>query len=655
MSKPDFQNLFDEYIKKSFSNLVSDTTGSGLDRNLREQRLAQVERASDKMNLQNAFVDTAQGIAATHAFTEYKQELNSVLADEKLNLAAATQKIGEISSRAKENPLLKGGKYEVEIRKTEHVFAKTILPTLAKKEQEKQRDVYLKDLESSVDTDMQQLGFWHGACEGLDETDPVYQQNKGFIIEKVSALRNGLDAMKVPKDVKFAISQKINKTLFNLWCDKQFHRSKSLSDKISFANSINNNNAVVGLFEDGQCPVHCAQVPLSEKIALKNRYLLAIRNDIKIQKNTLISNYIKTKKELGEGFDITNPIVCAILNDEFKNLCSRVTGSPNANYKEQFDLFLTQTGFVPKAMQDAVVNLSVADIQRDMNDAKKKADGEKEDKFSAVNAYVLGQSVLSELLANKDLKFEKNGFFQQNLGSLIYFNNLAHSFSDPRDARKAFADSLMPNAERDKQNARAFDEIVNTEGFRASLANAMAKFYGDEVLDAEVPDIANAELQSKIKNYYCKTGDLDSAIEAGVLYQKQFGNYAITRIGTETPRFMKYAPELFYRTPFNSVDDINADFNTFTKLAYPKGKCFLRADKTTLREISTGSSKPSYGLYTYDEFNQETALLDDQNIPLRVGEGVLGSKDDDIGFDILNKKLKTLNKLEQHKCFNALP
>lgn len=655
MLKPDFQNLFDEHIKRPFSGLVSDSTGSGLDRNLREQRLAQVEQASNKINLRNAFVDAVQGVAATHVFTEYKRELNSVLADENLNLATATQKIGEVSSRAKENPLLGSPKYQVEINKSENTFARTILPTLAKKEQEKQRDVYLKDLETSIDADMAQLGFWHGACEGLDETDSVYQQNKGFIIEKVSALRKGLDTMKVPKDVKFAINQKINKTLFNLYCDKQFYRQKSLSDKISFANSISNNNAVVALFEDGQCPVHCAQVSLNEKIALKNRYLLAIRNDIKVQKNTLISNYIKTKKELGEGFDTANPTICDILNDEFKNLCSRITGSPDANYKEQFDLFLTQTGFVPKSMQDVVVNLSVTDVQEDMKDAGKKAKEEKEGDFPALKSYVLGQSVLGELLANKDLKFEKNGFFQQNLGSLVYFNNLARSFSDPRDARKAFADSLMPNAERDKQNARAFDEIVNTEGFRASLANAMAKCYGDEILDAEVSDVANAELQSKVKNYYCKTGDLDSAIQAGVLYQKQFGNYAMTRIGTEKPRFMKYAPELFYRTPFNSVDDINTDFNTFTKLAYPKGKCFLRADKTTLREISNGSSKPSYGLYTYDEFDQETALLDDQNIPLRVGEGVLGSKDDDIGFDILNKKLKTLNKLEQHKCFNALP
>ena len=263
--------------------------------------------------------------------------------------------------------------------------------------------------------------------------------------------------------------------------------------------------------------------------------------------------------------------------------------------------------------------------------------------------------MLQFLLDNKDLKFGKGGFFQQHLGSLVYLKNLVHNFDNPEVAIKKYKDSLLPNPEREAQYAKNFSALVDTEGFKSSLAHASVRCFGDEVLDVEIAETFDAETQQKVKQYYCKTGDLESALDAAFLYQKHFGSYGISKIGTTKPRLMKCAPELYYKTPFVSADDMAADFDAFVKIAYPKKKCFLRADKTTLNEINKGKNKPTYGVFTYDDFDNECPLLDEQNMPVRVGENVFGGREDDVGFSILKKELKTLKKLRENKAFNALP
>lgn len=642
MSKPGFENLFDEYIKNSFSQLVADRTGSGLDRNLQEQRTAQIERAKNDISLKSSFVGAVDGVAATCAMTQYKARLTGILNEKDIGFKKAIAKISDIVEEAKANPLLSSEKQQVEIRKIEKVFAKIILPTIAKTEQNKQRDVFLQNLESGLNDDLVQIGYLYKSCNGLEETDPLYRQNKEAVIGKVGAIRDGFAQFKIPKDVKSLFERKINKSLFALYCDQQFENCKSLSEKISFANSIKSNNGITSLFPDGQCQFSFGSISFAEKAAARNRFLATVRQQIDTETNRLVSDYVKTKQELFEGFDLTNPDVCDVLDDYFKDLCSRVTGNKDADYKKVMDIYLTQTGFVPKSMQNTIANLAVADIKDNKGNPTPQA-------------FVLGNQMLQYLLDNKGLKFGEGGFFQQHLGSLVYLKNLVHNFDNPEVAIKKYKDSLLPNPEREAQYAKSFSALVDTEGFKASLAHASARCFGDEVLDVEIAEMFNAETQQKVKQYYCKTGDLESALDAALLYQKHFGSYAISKVGTDNPRLMKYAPELYYKTPFVSADDMAADFDAFAKIAYPKGKCFLRADKTTLKEIDKGKKKPTYGVFTYDDFDNECPLLDEQNMPVRVGENVFGGQEDDVGFSILKKELKTLKKLKENKAFDALP
>jgi hypothetical protein len=642
MSKPGFENLFDEHIKNSFSQIVADRTGSGLDRNLQEQRIAQIERAKNDISLKSAFVNAVEGVASTCVMTQYKTKLTEILNKRDIGFKEAVTEISNVSAEAKANPLLSSEKQQAEIGKTEKVFAKTILPTIARTEQNKQRDVFLQNLETGLNNDFVQIGYLYGACNGLEETDPLYLQNKEAVIDKVAAMRNALNQFSLPKDVKSLFERKINKSLFDIYCDQQFTKCKSLSEKLSFTNHIKSNNGIASLFPDGQCQFSFGKIPFAEKIAAKNRFLATVRQQIDAEANRVVSDYIKTKQQLFEGFDLTNPDVCDVLDDYFKDLCSRVTGDKDADYKKVMNLYLTQTGFVPKSMQNTIANLAVADIKDDKGNPMPQA-------------FVLGNEMLQYLLDNKDLKFGKGGFFQQYLGSLVYLRNLVHRFDNPEAAIKKYQDSLLPNPERAAQYAKSFPALVDTEGFKSSLAHASARCFGDEVLDVDVADTFNAETQQKVKEYYCKTGDLESALDAAFLYQKHFGSYGISKVGTANPRLMKYAPELYYKTPFVSADDMAADFDAFVKIAYPNGECFLRADKTTLNEINEGKNKPTYGVFTYDNFDNECPLLDEQNMPVRVGENVFGRQEDDIGFATLKKELKTLKKLRENKAFDALP
>lgn len=635
-------NLFDNYAKNVFSNIISDNTGKGFDKNLAEQRVAQVERANNQINLRNAFVDTVDNIATNTVLASLNSQLCQLLQAPDIDLISMQKRSADIFAKAEQNPLLQKPSTKASLKNAERVFAKTVFPTLAKLTQEKYKELFLQNLETNLDADLQQIGFWYGACNGLSEQDPVFQQNKGFIIDKVDGLRKGLNELKLPADVKRGYSQKINKMLFAQYCDKAFKDCASLSDKIAFARSIKNNNSVVSLFNDGFCQVHCGDVSLPEKIALQNKYLLVTRNMIKAEKNQLVSNFIQKKLATGEGIDTTNKKVCAIFDDYFKNICSRVTANKDADYKGLFDLFLTQTGYVPRSMQDVVVALSSGEYV--------DADGKKNEQPCA-----LGYSVLDNIIQDDNLKIEQNSSFQQKFGSLVFLKNLYKSFTPPEQARKAYNESLTPNAVRDENNGKDFDNIANTAEFKNTLANQLVQRYGDELLDTDVPDAFNAEVQLRARSYYKRTGDLNSSIEAAVAYQKKFGNYTISKIGTATPRLMQYAPESFYRTPYNSVDDMDADFKTFANLAYPKGETFLAVDAITRNEIKNGSQTPTYALMTKDEFGQDCSLLDDQNIPIRVGSQVFGEKEDDEDFSFMSQKLNLLNKLEKNEAFNALP
>lgn len=635
-------HLFDDARQKVFSNIVEDRTGAGLDRNLHEQRAMQVERAERQIDLRNAVVDVVENVGRSTLLASLNAELGKILQEDGKDISEISKDIGVFFSKARQNPLLQSPKHQVALNKTEDAVFRKFFPTIQRKQEERLRHVFLENLETNIDAEMHQVGILLGACLDLPETDPLYQHNKKCIIQAVSGLREVVNEKSLPQDVKKLYSRKINNSLFDAYVNTQLKSTPNRSGKIQFLQKIRTNSGIVSLFNDGQCPIYCGQVSYSDKERLVNGCLQEIREGIKAEKNSLVSDYITKTISQRNGFDLTNGKVCSILDDYFKNICEGVSINEQADYKEKFDLFLTQTGYVPASMQDVVCSLASAEAGVNSDGTKTEA------------AYMLGQQVLGDLLNAGNLKFAGNTFLQTNLGSFVYFNNLYKSFASSDVARRMFQNSLVVNPERDRQNGKAFDEISQKEDFKSALANRLIYYYGDEIADSEVSDLFNAELQRKIRDFYCKTGDLSSSIDAGILYERNFEGYSFSEIDG-TKKFTKYAPEKFYRTPFYSVEDMRDDFKGFTSLAFPGGKCFIKVDKKTLKEIQNGSATPSYLLCTTNDFGETVPLLDDNNMHIRIGSNLWGTKEDDENFRAMNERLKFLDKLEKNKIFNALP